>query len=74
MKIFKLNAEPRTELGKKASAKLREENLIPVVLNGGEVVELPYNGTLLAGQKVVELGVLPRSEKKSKRVIDERYE
>ena len=24
--------------------------------------------------KVVELGVLPRSEKKSKRVIDERYE
>ena len=56
MKIFKLNAEPRTELGKKASAKLREENLIPVVLNGGEVVELPYNGTLLAGQKVVELG------------------
>jgi len=24
--------------------------------------------------KVVELGVLPRSEKKTKRVIDERYE
>jgi phenylacetate-CoA ligase len=24
--------------------------------------------------KVVELGLLPRSEKKSKRVIDERYE
>ena len=24
--------------------------------------------------KVVEIGVLPRSEKKSKRVIDERYE
>ena len=24
--------------------------------------------------KVVEIGVLPRSEKKTKRVIDERYE
>ena len=27
------------------------------MLNGGAVVELPYNGTLLAGQKVVDLGV-----------------
>ena len=29
-------------------------------------------GTVLV--KVVEIGLLPRSEKKTKRVIDERYE
>ena len=42
MEVFKLNAEPRTVLGKKAAAALRKENKIPVVLNGGDVVELPY--------------------------------
>lgn len=56
MEVFKLNAEPRTELGKKATAALRKENKIPVVLNGGDVVELPYKETLLPGQKVVEIG------------------
>ena len=30
--------------------------MIPVVLNGGEIVDLPFNGTLEAGQKVVEIG------------------
>ena len=55
MKSFKLNAEPRTELGKKASKALRKESKIPVVLNGGEIVELPYTGELGSGQKVVEL-------------------
>ena len=55
MKTFKLNAEPRTQLGKKASKALRNESKIPVVLNGGEVVDLPYNGTLAEGEKLVEL-------------------
>lgn len=56
MQIFKLSAEPRTNLGKKAAQALREENKIPVVLNGGEVVTLPYSGTLATGEKVVEIG------------------
>lgn len=55
MQVFKLQAEPRTDLGKKATKALRAEGKIPVVLNGGEIVELPYNGPLLAGQKVVEI-------------------
>lgn len=53
MKTFKLNAEPRQELGKKATKELRKAGLIPVVLNGGELVTLPYEGKLEAGQKVV---------------------
>lgn len=56
MKVFKLAAEPRVALGKKAAKDLRKENKIPVVLNGGAVVELPYNGKLEAGQKIVEIG------------------
>ncbi|MFG6382095.1 MAG: 50S ribosomal protein L25 [Muribaculum sp.] len=55
MKTYQLTAEPRTDLGKKAAKALREENKIPVVLNGGEVVELPYAGTLKAGEKLVEI-------------------
>ncbi len=54
MKTYQLNAEPRTDLGKKATKKLREEGKIPAVLNGGEVVDLPYEGTLKAGEKLVE--------------------
>lgn len=56
MKTYQLNAAPRTELGKKASKKLRSESLIPVVLNGGEIVNLPYNGELKEGQKLIKLG------------------
>ncbi len=56
MKTFKLEAQPRTDLGKKAAKALRSEGKIPVVLNGGEIVELPYNGTLEAGEKLVEIG------------------
>ena len=55
MKKFRLNAEPRTELGKKAVKAIRKEGKIPAVINGGELVELPYNGTLKAGQKLVEI-------------------
>lgn len=56
MKTFNLAAKPRTELGKKAAKALREQNLIPVVLNGGNIVDLPYTGTLKDGEKVVEIG------------------
>ena len=55
MKVFQLAAEPRTDLGKKATKALRIENKIPAVLNGGELVDLPYAGTLKAGEKVVEI-------------------
>ena len=56
MKVFQLSAEARIDLGKKATKALRNEGKIPAVLNGGEIVELPYNGTLKAGEKVVEIG------------------
>lgn len=56
MKTFKLQAQPRTDLGKKATRALRAEGKIPVVLNGGDVVTLPYEGKLLEGQKIVEIG------------------
>ncbi len=56
MEKFQLSAQPRTELGKKATKALRKENKIPVVLNGGEIITLPYTGTLKEGQKVVEIG------------------
>ncbi len=56
MKTYKLSATPRTELGKKATKALRAKNLIPAVINGGELVDLPFTGTLEEGQKVVELG------------------
>lgn len=56
MKTFQLSAEPRTNLGKKAAKTLRSQNLIPVVLNGGEIITLPYSGSLREGEKVVEIG------------------
>ncbi len=56
MKVFQLSAEARTDLGKKATKALRGEGKIPAVLNGGELVELPYSGTLKAGEKLVEIG------------------
>ncbi|MDE6247251.1 MAG: 50S ribosomal protein L25/general stress protein Ctc [Muribaculaceae bacterium] len=55
MKSFDLKASPREEVGKKSVKALRKEGLIPAVLNGGKIVELPYNGTLKAGEKVVAI-------------------
>jgi large subunit ribosomal protein L25 len=55
MKVFQLEATPRTDLGKKAAKALRGSQNIPAVLNGGELVDLPYAGTLKAGEKVVEI-------------------
>lgn len=56
MKTFQLNAEPRTDLGKKATKALRASGKIPCVLNGGKLVSADYNGELKAGEKVVEIG------------------
>lgn len=56
MKTFKLSAQPRTDLGKKAAKALRNQGLIPVVLNGGEIINLPYEGKLREGEKVIEIG------------------
>ena len=55
MKTFKLAAAPRVGLGKKATKALRANNQIPAVINGGELVDLPYNGKLEEGQKVVKI-------------------
>ena len=55
MKTFQLNGTARTDLGKKAVKGLRKQGLIPAVLNGGELVELPYQGALKPCEKLVEL-------------------
>ena len=55
MKTYNLTAEPRTELGKKASKMLRNEGRIPMGLIGGEVVNLPYEGKLAEGQTIVNV-------------------
>ncbi|MBO4965238.1 MAG: 50S ribosomal protein L25 [Muribaculaceae bacterium] len=55
MKRFQLKAEPREALGKKSSKALRAEGKIPAVINGGKIVELPYNETLKPGEKLVEI-------------------
>ena len=56
MKTFQLNAEARTDLGKKAAKELRKNNLNTVVLNGGSIIELPFAGTLKPGEKIIEIG------------------
>ncbi len=56
MQVFQLSASPRVNLGKKATKALRAEGLIPVVLNGGAIVELPYSGKLEEGETLVEIG------------------
>lgn len=55
MKTFQLAAEARTDLGKKATKALRAEGKIPAVINGGEIVTLPYTGALKPGEKLVEI-------------------
>ena len=55
MKKYDLNAEPRVDCGKKATKALRKEGKIPAVVNGGVIVELPFNGTLKPGEKLVEI-------------------
>ena len=55
MKTFQLEGTPRIDLGTKAVKAIRKQDLIPAVLNGGEIVEMPYNKTLKAGEKIVEI-------------------
>lgn len=55
MKKFELKATARKDMGKKATKALRAAGMIPAVVNGGKIVELPYSGPLGAGEKVVEL-------------------
>lgn len=56
MKTFSLSAQPRINLGKKATKAIRKDGNIPVVLNGGEIITLPFEGTLAPGEKIVEIG------------------
>lgn len=53
MKKFDLKAEPRTELSKQNLKQLRKEGKIPAVISGGKIVDLPYDGPLKPGEKVV---------------------
>ena len=55
MKTFVLDGKVREGLGKKAARELRKEGFIPAVLNGGAIVNLPYEGTLANGEKLVEI-------------------
>ena len=55
MKVFELKADARVDLGKKAVKALRKEGKIPAVLNGGKIVELPYNAELKPGEKLVAI-------------------
>ena len=55
MKTFVLEGKVREGLGKKAARELRKEGFIPAVLNGGSIVNLPYEGTLANGEKLVEI-------------------
>ncbi|MCD8176109.1 MAG: 50S ribosomal protein L25/general stress protein Ctc [Tannerellaceae bacterium] len=56
MKTFQLQGSPREIIGKKAVKAIRNEGKIPAVLYGSEPVALPYEGTLNAGDKLVDLG------------------
>ena len=38
MKTYELSAQPRVVVGKQATKELRKAGLIPVVMNGGEIV------------------------------------
>jgi len=56
MKTYNLEATPRENVGRKASRNLRKQGLIPAILYGQMPVDLPYEGTLTAGEKIVEIG------------------
>jgi large subunit ribosomal protein L25 len=56
MKFYQLEGTPREDVGKKAAKAIRKEKSIPAVLYGGAPVALPYEGTLSAGDRIVETG------------------
>ena len=55
MKTYNLEATPRETVGRKASKNLRKQGLIPAILYGRMPIDLPYQGTLSAGEKIVEI-------------------
>jgi large subunit ribosomal protein L25 len=55
MNTFQLEAASREVAGKKATKADRKEGLIPAILYGQAPVELPYQGTLNPGEKIVEI-------------------
>ena len=69
MKKFELKAEARKDLGKKAVKALRAEGKIPAVLNGGKIVEIPYEGELKDGEKLIEIAEKRCGDKIVKRGI-----
>lgn len=64
MKKFDLKAEARPVVGKKSLKALRAEGRIPAVLNGGKIVDLPYEGPLKDGERVVEIDIYDTANKK----------
>jgi large subunit ribosomal protein L25 len=56
MKTFQLEGSPRESVGKKATKTLRKQGMVPAVLYGQAPVELPYQGGLNKGEKIVTIG------------------
>jgi large subunit ribosomal protein L25 len=56
MKTFQLEGSPREIVGKKAAKALRKQGLIPAILYGQEPVQLPFEGVLKNGEKIVSIG------------------
>jgi large subunit ribosomal protein L25 len=56
MNTYQLEATPREVVGKKAAKAFRKESLIPAILYGQTPVELPYEGILTQGEKIVKFG------------------
>ncbi|MDR0757968.1 MAG: 50S ribosomal protein L25/general stress protein Ctc [Tannerella sp.] len=54
MNTYQLTGTPREGTGKKATKAIRREGVIPAVLYGQAPVDLPFEGTLNKGEKVVE--------------------
>ena len=55
MKKFELKAEPRTEISKQNLKKLRSEGCIPAVISSGKTIDLPFNGTLKPGERLLPI-------------------
>ncbi|MDR2498730.1 MAG: 50S ribosomal protein L25/general stress protein Ctc [Tannerellaceae bacterium] len=55
MKFFQLEANPREAIGKKAARMIRQADGIPCILYGTAPFQLPFEGVLKQGEKVVEI-------------------
>ncbi|MDR2497511.1 MAG: 50S ribosomal protein L25/general stress protein Ctc [Tannerellaceae bacterium] len=55
MKFFQLEANPREAIGKKAAKMIRKADGIPCILYGSAPFQLPFEGTLKQGEKIVEI-------------------